>query len=145
MIARKRNAAPGCGRPQDGDHGEQLAFPGFADTPKPRDDSTIPTAKKQPKPEIAWLIGVGAQNATTLSQLAKLTGMNRRDVRRAIQRDRTAGFPICADCKNGYFMPSSAEEKRRCVSSMRRRAKEVYKTAIAIERGRVRDAEEESG
>ena len=109
--------------------------PGDCETPKPK-HSNYNTARAKVQPRIAWLIGVGAQNAITLSQLAKLTGMSSRDVRRAIQADRKSGYPICANCKNGYFMPSSVEERLLCVKSMRRRAKEILRSAAAIENGK---------
>lgn len=114
--------------------------PGDYETPKPK-HSNYNTARAKVQPRIAWLIGVGAQNAITLSQLAKLTGMSSRDVRRAIQRDRAAGYPICADNKSGYFLPKTEAEKLSCVRSMLHRSAEIRRTARNIESGAVIDAD----
>ena len=84
---------------------------------------------------IADLLSHGAENGVTLSHLEKLTGWDGRTVRRQIEAERRLGTPILADCKNGYFLPDSEGEKARCVQSMRGRAKEIMKTAAAIECG----------
>ena len=109
--------------------------PGDYEKPKPQHDDYT-TARAKVQPNIAWLLSVGSENAICMSELAKIVKKPTRQIRRMIQLDRKNGYPICADCKNGYFMPSSAEEKRRCVSSMRRRAKEILQSAAAIENGK---------
>ena len=89
------------------------------------------------QPAIAGLLLTGAENAITLSLLARITGRDTRTVRLLIQRDRAAGFPICVDNAHGYYLPSTEEEKSACVRSMRHRAREVQRTADNIERGQV--------
>lgn len=82
---------------------------------------------------IAALLLPGAGNAVPLRQLVAWTGMDEREVRRAIQRERLAGAPILADNRSGYFLPGSAEERDRCVCSMQHRAGQILAAAAAIE------------
>ena len=89
----------------------------------------------QNQPAIAGLLLTGAENAITLSELARIIGRDTRTVRLLIRQDRAKGFPICADNAHGYYMPSSEEEKCACVRSMRHRAQEVSQTADNIEKG----------
>ncbi len=84
---------------------------------------------------IADFLSVGAAHAVPLRDLVALTSQPERVIRRQIERERRAGIPILADCKNGYFLPDGEGEKARCVQSMRGRAKEILKTAAAIEKG----------
>ena len=75
----------------------------------------------------------GRENAVPLRHLKKLLEVDGRTVRLMIERERRAGTPICADNAAGYFLPSTADEKAACVRSMRHRAREIMKTARAIE------------
>lgn len=75
----------------------------------------------------------GRENAVPLRHLKKLLEVDGRTVRLMIERERRAGTPICADNATGYFLPSTADEKAACVRSMRHRAREIMKTARAIE------------
>ena len=109
--------------------------PGDYETPKPQ-HGDYTTARVKMQSRVAWLLHVGSENATCMSDLMKIIKKPRRQIRRMIQADRKNGYPICADCKNGYFMPSSAEERLSCVESMRRRAKEILRSAAAIENGK---------
>ena len=118
--------------------------PGDYEKPKPQHDDYT-TARAKVQPNIAWLLSVGSENAICMSELAKIVKKPTRQIRRMIQLDRKNGYPICADNKSGYFLPKTEAEKLSCVMSMRRRAAEVNRSASAIARGRVRDAEEESG
>ena len=131
MTTTKKAASGGIST-VDGS-GQQITLPGFETLSKA--DFTMQAGKNQPT--IAGLLLTGAENALTLSQLSKITGKDARTVRLLIQRDRAAGFPICADNAHGYFMPGSEAEKSACVRSMRHRAREVKRTADNIERGRV--------
>ena len=85
---------------------------------------------------IASLLLPGAGNAVPLRELAAWTGLDERDVRRAIRRERLAGVPILADNRSGYFLPSSEAERAACVRPMRHRARQILAAAAAIEDGR---------
>ena len=56
---------------------------------------------------VSDLLHEGAENGTTLTELVQLTGEDERSIRRRIQTERKAGKLILADCKNGYFLPTS--------------------------------------
>lgn len=127
-MNHNKNAAPVDQTGNGG--GQQTVLPGFELS---KSDFTMQAEKMQPA--IAGLLLTGAENAITLSQLVRITGRDTRTVRLLIQRDRAAGFPICADNTHGYFLPASEEEKCACVRSMRHRAREVQHTADNIEKG----------
>ncbi len=82
--------------------------------------------------KISDLLSPGQENAVPLRHLVKLTGEDGRIVRRRIATERLAGIPILSDCKTGYFLPGTVAEARKCVRSMRNRAKEIEKAAEAI-------------
>lgn len=84
---------------------------------------------------ISDLLSHGAENGVTLRDLKEMTGQDGRAVRRQIEVERRRGVPILSNCRDGYFLPDSEGEKARCVRSMRGRAKEILKTAAAIEMG----------
>ncbi len=69
-------------------------------------------------------------------ELERLTGLDGRTVRLLIERERRKGVPILADNATGYYLPANEEEKAACVRSMQHRAKEILRTARAIEGGR---------
>ena len=62
---------------------------------------------------VSDLLHEGAENGTTLAELVQLTGEDERSIRRRIQAERKAGKLILADCKNGYFLPSSTLDFQR--------------------------------
>lgn len=82
---------------------------------------------------ISGLLKVGASNGTTLHDLVALTGMSEREIRRRIQAERKAGKLILADCKNGYFLPTSTLDIQRFISSMSRRSREIKAISHAAE------------
>lgn len=75
----------------------------------------------------------GSQNGLHLRDLARITGDDERIIRKLIAQERKQGVPILSDNINGYFLPGSDEERRRCVRSLRHRAMEILKAALAIE------------
>lgn len=83
--------------------------------------------------DISSILSVGQENAVNLKYLMKITGMDNRTVRKTIEDERRRGIPICADCVAGYYLPTTEDEKMRCVRSMRHRATEIFRTAKAIE------------
>lgn len=77
----------------------------------------------------------GQGNALPMRHLKELTGLDSRVIRRQIEAERRQGVPILSDNVHGYFLPGNPSERDRCVKSLRRRAKEIERTAAAIEGG----------
>lgn len=84
---------------------------------------------------ISTLLMPGTDNGLTLRDLEALTGQDGRTIRRQIEAERRRGVPILSDNKSGYFLPARDSEKTRFVYSMRGRACEILKTALAVECG----------
>ena len=82
---------------------------------------------------ISDLLHEGAEKGTTLAELVQLTGEDERSIRRRIQTERKAGKLILADCKNGYFLPTSTLDIQRFISSMSRRSREIAAISHAAE------------
>lgn len=82
---------------------------------------------------ISDLLHEGAEKGTTLAELVQLTGEDERSIRRRIQADRKAGKLILADCKNGYFLPTSTLDIQRFIRSMSRRSREIAEILHAAE------------
>ena len=80
---------------------------------------------------IADLLGTGEENAVPLAHLEMLTGLDSRVIRRQIERERRQGIPILS--KRGYYLPADEYERAAFVASMRGRAKEIARTADAVE------------
>ena len=103
-------------------------------------DSTTAAEGRQPF-RIADLLHPGAENAIPRRQLMALTSMSDRELRLTIEAERRQGCPILSDNVRGYFLPGDQAERDRCVRSLRSRAREIQRTADAIEGG-VSDWEE---
>lgn len=131
-MNEKKNAAPVV-ETRDGGAGQFV----MADVLLPRQQSN--TGPRQAQGAISALLLPGAGNAVPLRQLAAWTGLDEREVRRAIQRERLAGVPILADNRTGYFLPACEDERAGCVRSMRHRAGQILATADAIESGETWD------
>lgn len=84
---------------------------------------------------IASLLLRGPENAVSLRDLERLTGENGRTIRRQIEVERRRGIPILSDCKSGYYLPSCEYDRQRFVGQMRGRAREILRTARAVEQG----------
>lgn len=82
---------------------------------------------------ISDLLHTGSKNGITLTELVQLTGEDERSIRRRIQAERKAGKLILADCKNGYFLPTSTLDIQRFISSMSRRSREIAAISHAAE------------
>ena len=95
--------------------------------------STTSAAGRQRK--VSEFLSHGRENAVPLRHLKNLLEADGRTIRLMIQQERLAGTPICADNLTGYYLPATVEEKAACVRSLRHRAAEIIKTALAIERG----------
>lgn len=83
--------------------------------------------------KIADLLSHGAESGVTLRHLESLTGQDGRTVRRQVERERRSGELIISDNKNGYFLASDPAEAQQFARSMRHRAREILRTARAIE------------
>lgn len=127
MKAEKKKAIPVVVR-RDGD-GEQLSFPSFSFS-----DSQNSTDIQAAQGLISSLLPSGAKRAVSLRRLADITNLSTREVRRAIQRQRLDGMPIC-EHGSGYFLAETEAERARWVSSMRSRAREILRVARAVENG----------
>lgn len=92
---------------------------------------TSTPATKQP--QISDLLRPGSGNGIRLSELVQLIGEDERSVRRRIQGERKAGKLILSDNASGYFLPASADDVRRFVRSMSRRAREISAIALVAE------------
>ena len=79
------------------------------------------------------LLHEGSKNGMTLTELVQLTGEDERTIRRRIQAERKAGKLILADCKNGYFLPTSTLDIQRFIRSMSRRSREIAAISHAAE------------
>jgi hypothetical protein len=67
----------------------------------------------------------------------RITQLSEREVRKQIHIERRRHIPILSNNLDGYYLPSSKEEKDRCVDSLRRRAAEILEAADAIEKAEV--------
>lgn len=84
---------------------------------------------------IADFLSHGQQNAVPLKQLKELLHQDGRTVRLMIRAERLSGTPILESSKatGGYYLPSTPDERARCVQSMRHRTAEIVRVADAIE------------
>lgn len=84
---------------------------------------------------IADFLRPGQQNAIPLKQLKNLLHLDGRKVRLMIRAERLAGTPILESSRatGGYYLPSTPDERARCVQRLRRRAAEIVRVADAIE------------
>lgn len=96
-------------------------------------DCTTSAAGRQIK--IADYLGHSQEGAVTGRELCALTGLDHRTVRAQIEHERRSGALIVADNKSGYWVTDDAGEAQRFARSMKHRAREILRTARAIERG----------
>ena len=83
------------------------------------------------------LLSLGRENARTASDLATMTGLDRRAVSLIIERERRAGRPICATTDSttpGYFIAADRDEMARYIASLQHREREIAKTRRACEK-----------
>lgn len=83
---------------------------------------------------IADILPYGHENALSLRELVGMTGENSRNIRRMIEAERMRGTPILSDNRNGYWLALDRRETEQFVKSMRGRAREILRTATAVER-----------
>lgn len=83
---------------------------------------------------IAGLLLYGPENGLTLKDLERITDWPGRTIRKAIESERRAGELIISDNRNGYYLTDDPGEAQRFARSMQHRAREIRRTARAIER-----------
>ena len=103
------------------------------------------TTSPPPGQRISDLLSHGAENGVTLRHLEKLTDLDGRTLRLMIRQERLGGVPICEDSKNGYFMPSSTDERDTCAKRLRHRAAQIVKVADAIAEADIGEAADIGG
>lgn len=86
---------------------------------------------------ISQFLLAGAGQGLHLRDLVRITQLSEREVRKQIHIERRRHIPILSNNLDGYYLPSSKEEKDRCVDSLRRRAAEILEAADAIEKAEV--------
>lgn len=84
---------------------------------------------------IESLLPHSAENGLTLKDLVRLTQWPERAIRKEIEAERRAGVLIISDNCNGYWLTDDPGEAQRFVRSMKHRAREILRTARAVERG----------
>lgn len=80
------------------------------------------------------LLLAGKENAISSRDLAKITGLSRREVSRQIESERRQGLPICATCDQpapGYYIPADRQEMMDYCSRLLHRQMEIAETLKA--------------
>ena len=127
-MNKMKKAAPSMCTGGDG-NGQQLRLGGFDNM----SDSDFITAFCPKQGSIAALLSKGRDNALTAREISRISGLNPRDVTRAICDERRHGAPILSDPAAGFWLASNVEELRRCITALNRRACEILKTAQGME------------
>lgn len=128
MNGKMKNAAPVL-QHRDGSGADQMVL---ADVILSSSQDT--TEKQKAQGLISSLLPSGSERAVSLRRLADITGISTREVRRAIQRERLSGIPIC-EHGTGYFLAETEEERLQWCRSMRGRALQILRAARAVEKG----------
>ena len=79
----------------------------------------------------------GEENAQSGRDMARLLGVNLRDISIAIERERQAGSPICASTdalRGGYYLADNREEMEHYCSRLSRRVGEINRTLEACKK-----------
>lgn len=66
-----------------------------------------------------WIIDhipEGQKNAQSMTYIAKIMGVDRREVRKAVENARASGSLICSGNK-GYWMPETLDEAKEYVNA----------------------------
>lgn len=77
---------------------------------------------------IIELLPVGEKNAVKGSMLRKALGFSEREFYRIISRSRRSGVLICANDKDGYFLPENRKEARKSYKVLSKKAISVLNT-----------------
>ena len=82
------------------------------------------------------ILPAGRENALTGRRLADMFNCDIRAITAQIERERRAGYPICAASGEapGYFLPADDKELEAYCNRLKRRAVELFKTRQALVR-----------
>ncbi|MCD8100875.1 MAG: hypothetical protein LUE06_09955 [Oscillospiraceae bacterium] len=117
---------------------ENPSYPLVIDSFILHDDCTLDFRKSQETDDSILLdyLGIGAKNALTAAQLAKMLGTRKRAISLEVERLRRKGFPICASGANGsagYFLAADTLELAEYCISLAARLKNIRATLAAVE------------
>ena len=78
----------------------------------------------------------GLDKALTAKQLARLTGLNEREVRATIAGLRRQGYPIASAVHPpyGFYVPETVREAQECLAHLYSRIREIGETAKPLEK-----------
>lgn len=76
---------------------------------------------------ILQAIGTGEKNAANVEQLSMITGLNDRELRKAVETLRRDGYVIISS-ESGYYYPETVEEVKRYISKESKRARSIFFT-----------------
>lgn len=99
----------------------------------PHSNCTTGGADRQPG-FIENLLFHGPENGQTLRDLVRITQWPERAIRKEIETERRAGGLILSDNQHGYFLTSDPNEAQKFARSMQHRAREILRTARAVEK-----------
>ena len=92
------------------------------------------TSRAEPRQvRISDYLGIGPKSALTIRELEHLTGQKSREIRKQIEQERRRGELIISDNQHGYFLTDDPGEAKRFSRSMCHRAREIMRTAVAVE------------
>ena len=92
------------------------------------------TSRTEPRQvRISDYLGIGPESALTIRDLEHLTGRKSREIRKQIEQERRCGELIISDNQHGYFLTDDPGEAKRFSRSMCHRAREIMRTAVAVE------------
>ena len=79
------------------------------------------------------VLAEGAENARTAGELQNLLGLTKRQLTKAVEAERRAGWPICANTTEhrGYYLAESREEMEAYCKRLKHRQREIGKTRRA--------------
>ena len=106
---------------------------------KAADNTSIPICNCTPNVAtgqlaIADYLGHSRETARTGRELCAALDVDSRTLRQRIEAERRAGALIVADNASGYWLTADPGEAQRFARSMQHRAREILRTARAIER-----------
>ena len=85
------------------------------------------------QPIISDFLGLGPEAGLTIHDLERITGRKGREIRKQIEQERRCGELIISDNQHGYFLTDDPGEAKRFSRSMCHRAREIMRTAVAVE------------
>lgn len=108
----------------------------YGDNTAPAYNTNIGAGKGQ----VLELISIGRDNAQTARELARVTGLSRREVMAQIQAARLRGERICSSPGNpaGFWIAENPAEYERAIKELSKRAGEQRQTIEAMEQSLAR-------